>query len=437
MWINRWIEKVGIPKLSLVITGYVCVSLLIAVASYYVLEVSLYSLTTKVVSQSSSYEEEVDRLYQGIQRYINKQQLSLDEAWRLEFWHQKHEEFLVYIFDDQDVYYDSNYTSYWYLESDIMDIPRIYSVTFADGTAMLEIYPLFNLGFILWGRVLCAIASMIIFMITFLTFLHRQMAYILEISHAVERMKNGELSTSIPIRGNDEVSQLADNINEMAVTLKYQIEVEKQLKEQNMKMVTSLSHDLRTPLTSVISYLDIIQQGKDQGEKSKYLDIVYSKAIQIKYLIDQLFHQCVKEESKGMDLTTYADELIEQCLHETVHLLEDEGFCVDVNVDILDSFSLQMECRDLNRIMDNICSNLTKYADKSFVVEFCVQQLEENLLILVKNQVVRVERLAVESHGVGLLSCRTLIEEMGGKLEIIQEHNQFIFKCQLPILQNY
>lgn len=100
------------------------------------------------------------------------------------------------------------------------------------------------------------------------------------------------------MRGQHEISQLAADINDMAKTLEQQIELEKELKQQNIQMIRSLSHDLRTPLTAVISYLDIIKQEKDKGEQTKYLEIVSSKAFQIKYLIDQLFRQCVVEEKK-------------------------------------------------------------------------------------------------------------------------------------------
>ena len=77
MWINRFLEKVGLPKWSLVITGYVVISLLLSFISYVILEESLYSLTSKVVNQSPSYADEMDRINRDIKAYITNHQLSL------------------------------------------------------------------------------------------------------------------------------------------------------------------------------------------------------------------------------------------------------------------------------------------------------------------------------------------------------------------------
>ena len=222
----------------------------------------------------------------------------------------------------------------------------------------------------------------------------------------------------------------------MAKTLEQQIELEKELKQQNIQMIRSLSHDLRTPLTAVISYLDIIKQEKDKGEQTKYLEIVSSKAFQIKYLIDQLFRQCVVEEKKAPVMTLNADEMIEQCLHEVVSSLESEGFEALVEVEIENSFSLQMERHDFYRLIDNICSNLLKYADASHPIKFRICELEDVLVIKVCNKVLLQISDEIESHGIGLQSCRMLIESVGGKLEVYQEADQFIFECELPILQN-
>ena len=436
MWINRFLEKVGLPKWSLVITGYVVISLLLSFISYVILEESLYSLTSKVVNQSPSYADEMDRINRDIQAYITNHQLSLENAKQLEEWHRAHDDLLILIYQGDELYYDSSLISYGYQESDVMYIPKTYALQFSDGTAWIDIYPFFNLNFYLWGRVLCVIASMVIFMITFMTLLHRQITYILEISHAVERMKNGQLSTQIEVRGQHEISQLAADINDMAKTLEQQIELEKELKQQNIQIIRSLSHDLRTPLTAVISYLDIIKQEKDKGEQTKYLEIVSSKAFQIKYLIDQLFRQCVVEEKKAPVMTLNADEMIEQCLHEVVSSLESDGFEALVEVEIENSFSLQMERHDFYRLIDNICSNLLKYADASHPIKFRICELEDVLVIKVCNKVLLQISDEIESHGVGLQSCRMLIESVGGKLEVYQEADQFIFECELPILQN-
>lgn len=434
MWIKSWINKLGISSLSLVIIGYVCVSLFVAFMSYLILESSLFSLTSKIVNHSKAYETEMINLSQDVQKFIIKENLTLDEAQKLEKWHQKHPDLLVYIYQDNEVYYDSSYAAY-YMPEEVMYISRTYKLQFADGTAFLDFYPIFNLSFLLSGKALCVMASMVVFMITLMAFLHRQMNYILEISRAVEKMKNGQLSTQIEVKGNHEISQLASDINQMATALEKQIEVEKELRQENIQMVRSLSHDLRTPLTSVISYLDIIKQLKGGKETEKFLDIVYDKALQINYLINQLFHQCVEETKISKSYTEDGYELIEQCLHEVIQSLGAEDFRVLVSVDLEESFSLKFERHDFYRIINNICSNLMKYADDSYEVEFNVIQLEDRLVITVKNKIKPVLCESVESYGVGLLSCQRLIDNIGGTLQTYEEQGFFIFNCELPILQ--
>lgn len=125
MWINRFLEKVGLPKWSLVITGYVVISLLLSFISYVILEESLYSLTSKVVNQSPSYADEMDRINRDIQAYITNYQLSLENAKQLEEWHRAHDDLLILIYQGDELYYDSSLISYGYQESDIMYIPKL------------------------------------------------------------------------------------------------------------------------------------------------------------------------------------------------------------------------------------------------------------------------------------------------------------------------
>ena len=125
--------------------------------------------------------------------------------------------------------------------------------------------------------------------LTFRYWNRKKVNYIQQLSSSVTQIESGALDCEIPIKGNDELATLAHGLNEMRLSL-----IEKQLKGAQMKsaqdqLVLSMAHDLRTPLTGLMTFLEIARKQNSLNECTDYISKAYAKTTQIRDLSNQLF----------------------------------------------------------------------------------------------------------------------------------------------------
>ena len=107
-----------------------------------------------------------------------------------------------------------------------------------------------------------AIFTILLLIIYFILISNKFVTYVREIISGVERMKSGDLMEEIPVRGEDEFSEIAASINEMRHNLYETMEAQKAVEKTKDELITNVAHDLRTPLTSILGYLDLLTQGE-------------------------------------------------------------------------------------------------------------------------------------------------------------------------------
>ena len=134
--------------------------------------------------------------------------------------------------------------------------------------------------------------GIMVFSVTFLLLQERSMAYIGKISDAVRDISEGDLNTTIEVVGDDEFSAMAANLNKMVEEIRQLMDKEREAERTKNELITNVAHDLRTPLTSIIGYLEILS-GKSAPltpeMQTKYIDIAYSKSKRLEKLIEDLF----------------------------------------------------------------------------------------------------------------------------------------------------
>ena len=118
------------------------------------------------------------------------------------------------------------------------------------------------------------------FAVTFLLLQEKSAAYIGRISDAVERISEGDLNTQVEVVGDDEFSSMASNLNKMVEDIRRLMDKERESKRTKNELITNVAHDLRTPLTSIIGYLELLSGPVvlPPEMQKKYIDIAYSKA---------------------------------------------------------------------------------------------------------------------------------------------------------------
>lgn len=237
------------------------------------------------------------------------------------------------------------------------------------------------------------ILSFLFFIVLVLFFINKKTSYIGVLEKEIKILEGGNLDYPITLKGKDELSSLAQSINEMRKSFIERLESEEQARVANSELVTAMSHDLRTPLTALVGYLDIIEYKKyqDQEALAKYIHSSREKAYQIKHLSDKLFEYFTvyNTEENDLEFESYDGiQLMDQLIDEQSMLLENHGFRV-AWVPSPVPFRVELHLISFRRVFDNLFSNITKYADTSAAVTIAYRIEDRWLLIDITNVIKR------------------------------------------------
>ncbi len=222
------------------------------------------------------------------------------------------------------------------------------------------------------------------------------------------RTKSGE---------SDEISKLMQNVENMRLSLLENIAKEREAIDANTELITSMSHDIRTPLTVLLGYIDIMKMNDTDGKMEEYLSATESTALRIKEMSDDMFGYFLvfSDKYRETEIAAYeAATLFEQIISEKILLLNEQGYRVVINggEGIPSAYSdveVVTDAPKLMRIAENIFSNIMKYADKGYPVSISSTAEEDTLTVEIVNKV-RTERDVAESNGIGLRTCIKLSE---------------------------
>lgn len=282
--------------------------------------------------------------------------------------------------------------------------------------------------FYIWLRSICFVASTIVFFALFLFFLGQKFSYVLSIIQGVQILRDNQLDFVIPVEGNDELTELAENINYLSASVREHLAAENRLKKEKEELVRSLSHDIRTPLTSIISYSAYLKDSariEDQVSLD-YIQIIQDKAEQIKELSGQMLSRDQAE------LILDGRLLVEQLIEEWEESLE-ETFELNMIRQQFGEFSGEFRVQDLRRIFDNLSSNIIKYANPRTAVELELISSGSELTLIQRNAIQTIPKQEIESHGIGLNSIRQITQSYGGETHLLTCHDTFEIKITLPI----
>ncbi|MBQ3578270.1 MAG: HAMP domain-containing histidine kinase, partial [Firmicutes bacterium] len=293
-------------------------------------------------------------------------------------------------------------------------------------------------------------------------FAPRTMAKFEEIKKGVDAVRSGDLTYKIPVeqntRGmNAELDRLAAGINEISHAA--DIAVQNELKNQRMKtsLISNVSHDIKTPLTSMLSYIDLLKtEGLDSPNAPEYLEIIDQKTQRLKQLIDNLF-DAAKAASGSLPCKIESinmAELVDQALGETDEKFKERGLEVIVK-NSCENPMVRADGQLLWRVIDNLLNNVCKYALEGSRVYIDIAQvrLEEGAGSYVGLQIKNIsrdqlnisadelmERFArgdqsrnTEGSGLGLSIAKDLTQLMNGSFSIAVDGD--LFKALLVLQQ--
>ena len=286
----------------------------------------------------------------------------------------------------------------------------------------------------------------------FLLFSKNMIKRIEQINQSVKEISKGNLEVYIPVLKNDEIGELATNINGMAGSLKESIEKEKQSQEMKNEMIRNISHDLRTPVTSLIGYVDLVERKfySNIEECDQYVAVLRRKSYELKNQIDDLLEYChinYKEIQLHKEIIG-VKPLIEQIMIDFVPQMDAAKMVFDIEC----KQNLQIEA-DLNlivRLMQNVISNSISYGKSGKKITIQILREKMNVEINIKNygQCILQEDLPyifekfyrgeksrnvyTGGKGMGLAIAKSIAQIHEGDITVCSSNEETTFTILLP-----
>lgn len=407
--------------LTFQLIGWVVISAAVAVAVFGIYCFALDMLVSNVGETGRAVKTE----YLGeFQQYITENRLSTnDYQWIYDWTQERHSAYLMLAKDGQ-VIFDSDYPSKQELNEDIdiiMDSTNIddlqsvlYNVYFTDGTAQAFIIVLTGYKYYHFFFMSGILLAVLVFLLVFVSRINKSVRYIKRLKGEVQLMEGGTLDKPVEIYGRDELTDLANGLEQMRLSLNENMRTEQQLTIANRNLITGMSHDLRTPLTSLLMYLEILRSRHNlPAEDMQYLNKSYNKAMQLKNLSDRLFEFFLisKESETRHEPPQKIQSVLTDYLSDLTMILTEQGFQVETRLEWQEA-EISVRHDFLGRIMDNISSNLLKYAARS--QKIIISTISYDGLAGVKfSNFISPERKPADSTGIGVTNIQLMMNNMG------------------------
>ena len=419
----------------------VVISILAAVLTFFaMLHLGNALLNSTVYGQP--FEKKMASLqFDGLQEYVTEENITQDTIQQLNVWcHQGRRVYLT-VYKDGDRLFASDVPSHAPVNSDgnrkDEDPDSEFALTLSDGTDVQAF--LYYFASIRYHSVMVAVSylsAFLAFSVCFIILVHRKLAYVKKMKSELDILAGGALEYPVTVRGNDELGQLAYGIDQMRQSILAHQRTEELTRSASSQLVTAMSHDLRTPLTSLLAYLELMDRGKYQNEEQLHQFIKKSldQTLRIKTMADQMFEYFLVYSASGEqpDLETQdADTLFNQFWNEYAFSLENDGFTVDADFQPLRG-NVQVNPDLLRRAFDNLYSNLTKYADSSRPISIAFRRTGNQARLLLRN-FISPARNHRESTNIGLNTCRRIMDYHNGSFETAEHNGIFEVVLQLPI----
>ena len=279
--------------------------------------------------------------------------------------------------------------------------------------------------------------------IIYIVMLIKDLVYLDKIMVGAKAAAEGKLNYKIDEKGRGHLRELAHDINNIKDGLKKSVENE--MKSENMKteLITNVSHDLKTPLTSIINYIDLLKRENIEPENARdYVNILDKKSQRLKVLIEDLF-EASKAASGAMELNISRidiGQLLKQALGENDERFSDNRLEVKLNIPD-DKIFIDGDGKRLYRVFENLISNIVKYSLSNTRVYIDMFKENDEVIIVMKNISAyelsfdtneitnRFKRgdasRSTEGSGLGLAIAKSIVELHNGSFKIEADGDLF------------
>ena len=228
----------------------------------------------------------------------------------------------------------------------------------------------------------------LIIVVAYVYYLIKKLEYLSYIMEGTERIKNGDINYKLDIIGNDNFSNLAENINNIGEGLDKAIHSKLKSERLKSELITNVSHDLKTPLTSIINYIELIKKEEEiKPEHIKdYINVLDSKSKRLKVLIEDLF-EASKASSGNLELNMEKidiTQLLRQAIGEMEEKLSNSNLDLKLRVPEEKTY-IMADGKKLYRVLENLLSNISKYSLDNTRVYIDIIEENDKVKLTMKN----------------------------------------------------
>ncbi|MEK4440192.1 HAMP domain-containing sensor histidine kinase [Niallia sp. FSL K6-0077] len=431
-------------KLKIKLVLAVLISLAISLSVFGILQVVGEKVLNSYLSKSAFMENRQQDALERFEEFVNSQNVSTRDREKLTEWINNERYLNLYIFAKEKLIFSSNKEVDPAINEELLtrftpsETPT--TIHFADQDAQIYLVGLYEYQYYNLILFIGIFIAAIIFIISFLLIINKKTSYIGVLEQEIKILEGGNLDYSITISGKDELSSLAQSIDEMRKSFAERLGSEERIRIANRELITAISHDLRTPLTILLGYMDIIELNKYKNHEDllQYIHNSREKAYQIKALSDKLFEYFTVSsaaEEEEVEFELYEGRaLIDQLIDEQLVVMDN----LDVQVRAVpydEKFLLEINLVAIRRVFDNIFSNIRKYADPMHPIHIQISLKQQWVDLRFENKILH-ETEKEDSNKIGLVSCQKIIQKHNGTLNVSVRKDTFLLQVTLPVILN-
>ncbi|MCQ2414184.1 MAG: HAMP domain-containing histidine kinase [Clostridia bacterium] len=438
----------------------ILVGAVIASGSYFL----VHSVFTEIINRYYLTEEakstrEIDAVM-DLQTFIQNESITSDDVSRIGQWQERNRYIYLLIYNAEgDVVYTSDggmsfnhdVVTVPFPSGITVEVPREeelryyagqntpYPLYVGDGALSASVADFTEYLYYDIANIISLLTALVALALIMIFFVRKIVLRITRLASDVSVVAEGKIDHRIRMdEESDEISNLIANVENMRTSLISTLEREREAINANNELITSMSHDIRTPLTVLLGYLDLMKSRTDDEIMKGYLATTESTALRLKELSDDLFQYFTVFSNKDpeVSMSEYdAETLFDQLITEHVLLLSERGFDMHYRALSLPDgkpAEIVTDVQKFCRITDNLFSNIGKYADKNSPINIDIYAENGNICLHAENKIKRNTE-EVESNGIGLRTCERLCKVLNGTFAYEEKDGCFLLTLTVPM----